>query len=151
MLANKECLVCAGDVFLKTANENNAKILPVDSEHNAIFQVLQNPKEVEKLILTASGGPFLNTHIDNLYDVTPEQAVAHPNWQMGKKISVDCASLMNKGLELIEASMLFNMPEDKIDVLIHPQSIIHSMVSYKDGSFLAQLGTPDMRLSLIHI
>lgn len=148
LLANKECLVCAGDVFLKTAKENNAKILPVDSEHNAIFQVLQNPKEVEKLILTASGGPFLNTHIDNLYDVTPEQAVAHPNWQMGKKISVDCASLMNKGLELIEASMLFNMPEDKIDVLIHPQSIIHSMVSYKDGSFLAQLGAPDMRIPI---
>ena len=148
LLANKECLVCAGEVFLKTAKQNNAQILPVDSEHNAIFQVLQNPNEVEKLTLTASGGPFLHTDSVNLQNVTPQQAVAHPNWQMGKKISVDCASLMNKGLELIEASMLFDMPEDKIDVLIHPQSIIHSMVSYKDGSFLAQLGTPDMRIPI---
>lgn len=148
LLANKECLVCAGEVFLKLAAQNNSKIIPVDSEHNAIFQVLDGSKHVEKLILTASGGPFLNVPFENFSKLTPKEAIAHPNWQMGAKISVDSASFMNKGLELIEASYLFGLSEDKIDVLVHPQSIIHSMVSYDDGSVLAQLGTPDMRIPI---
>jgi 1-deoxy-D-xylulose-5-phosphate reductoisomerase len=148
LLANKEVLVCAGDLFMTIAKQNNAKVLPVDSEHNAIFQVLSDKTSVEKLILTASGGPFLHTKIVDLENVTPAQAIAHPNWQMGAKISVDCASMMNKGLELIEAAILFGFQENEIDVLVHPQSIIHSMVSYKDGSFLAQLGAPDMRIPI---
>ncbi len=143
-LANKESIVCAGKLFLEAARKFNSKILPVDSEHNAIFQVLDNEKRVEKLILTASGGPFRTASLEEMKLATPEQAVAHPNWSMGAKISVDSASMMNKSLELIEAHYLFEMPQEKIDVLIHPQSIIHSLVSYDDGSVLAQLGMPDM-------
>lgn len=148
LLANKECLVSAGPIFLDAAKASGAIILPVDSEHNAIFQVLQDREKVDKLILTASGGPFLNRPLADLSSVTPEEACTHPNWQMGQKISVDCATMMNKGLELIEASLLFSMPQERIDVLIHPQSIVHSMVSYCDGSVLAQLGTPDMRIPI---
>jgi 1-deoxy-D-xylulose-5-phosphate reductoisomerase len=147
-LANKECLVCAGAVFLDAAKQASAKLLPVDSEHNAIFQVLDNPETVEKLILTASGGPFRTWTKEQIAIATPQQAIAHPNWSMGEKISVDCATLMNKGLELIEAALLFDMPEHKIDVLIHPQSVIHSLVAYHDGSVLAQLGAPDMRIPI---
>lgn len=147
-LANKECLVCAGSVFLNAAKQAGAKLLPVDSEHNAIFQVLDNPDAVEKLILTASGGPFRTWSKDQIALATPAQAIAHPNWSMGEKISVDCATMMNKGLELIEAALLFDMPEHKIDVLVHPQSVIHSLVAYHDGSVLAQLGAPDMRIPI---
>jgi 1-deoxy-D-xylulose-5-phosphate reductoisomerase len=150
LLANKECLVCAGPVFLKAAEAGGARILPVDSEHNAIFQVLDRREAVEKLILTASGGPFRLWSVEAMARATPEQAVAHPNWKMGAKISVDSATLMNKGLELIEASLLFSMPEDRIDILVHPQSVIHSLVAYQDGSFLAQLGAPDMRIPIAH-
>lgn len=147
-LANKECLVCAGTIFLDAARTAGAKLLPVDSEHNAIFQVLHNPESVEKLILTASGGPFRTWTREQIAAATPAQAIAHPNWSMGRKISVDCATLMNKGLELIEAALLFDVPESKIDVLIHPQSVIHSLVAYVDGSVLAQLGAPDMRIPI---
>jgi len=144
-LANKECLVCAGPLLLQTARESGATLLPVDSEHNAIFQVLTHPARVERLTLTASGGPFRTWTLEAMASARPEQACAHPNWSMGAKISVDSATLMNKGLELIEASYLFDAPEDRIDVLIHPQSIIHSLVHYSDGSVLAQLSAPDMR------
>lgn len=144
-LANKESIVCAGALLLEEAKKFNSCILPVDSEHNAIFQVLGTKNRVEKLVLTASGGPFRASSIVEMHNATPSQAVAHPNWSMGAKISVDSATMMNKSLELIEASYLFDIPENKIDILIHPQSIIHSMVSYDDGSVLAQLGTPDMR------
>jgi 1-deoxy-D-xylulose-5-phosphate reductoisomerase len=147
-LANKECLVCAGSVFLEAAQKAGTKLLPTDSEHNAIFQVLDNPASVEKLILTASGGPFRTWTPEQIARATPAQAIAHPNWSMGRKISVDCATLMNKGLELIEAALLFDMPEHKIEVLIHPQSVIHSLVAYHDGSVLAQLGAPDMRIPI---
>ena len=147
LLANKECLVSAGPWFLQKAKEHGATILPVDSEHNAIFQVLSN-KSVEKLILTASGGPFYSADMSVIENATPEQACKHPNWSMGQKISVDSATMMNKGLELIEACYLFDMPENKVDILIHPQSIVHSMVGYDDGSILAQLGTPDMRIPI---
>lgn len=145
--ANKECLVCAGDLMLDEIAKSGATLLPVDSEHNAIFQVFDFDRReaIEKIILTASGGPFRSTSLEDLRKVTPAQAVAHPNWDMGAKISVDSATMMNKGLELIEAYYLFGIPEDRIDILVHPQSIIHSMVSYIDGSVLAQLGTPDMR------
>lgn len=145
--ANKECLVCAGDLMLEEIAKSGATLLPVDSEHNAIFQVFEFERRdsIEKIILTASGGPFRETSLEDMRKVTPAQAVAHPNWDMGAKISVDSATMMNKGLELIEAYYLFGIPEDRIDVLVHPQSIIHSMVSYIDGSVLAQLGTPDMR------
>ncbi|MFN7747097.1 MAG: 1-deoxy-D-xylulose-5-phosphate reductoisomerase [Hyphomonadaceae bacterium] len=149
-LANKECLVCAGSVFLKAVREGGGSILPVDSEHNAIFQVLDQSDRVEKLILTASGGPFRTWSAAAIAAATPEQAVAHPNWSMGQKISVDSATLMNKGLELIEAALLFGMPENKIDVLVHPQSVIHSLVAYQDGSVLAQLGAADMRIPIAH-
>lgn len=149
-LANKECLVCAGSVFLDAAKRAGAKLLPVDSEHNAIFQVLHDLDTVEKLILTASGGPFRTWTPAQIAAATPSQAIAHPNWSMGEKISVDCATLMNKGLELIEAALLFDMPEHKIDVLVHPQSVIHSLVAYHDGSVLAQLGAPDMRIPIAH-
>lgn len=149
-LANKECLVCAGSVFLKAVQDGGASILPVDSEHNAIFQVLDQSDRVEKLILTASGGPFRTWSAAAIAAATPEQAVAHPNWSMGQKISVDSATLMNKGLELIEAALLFGMPENKIDVLVHPQSVIHSLVAYQDGSVLAQLGAADMRIPIAH-
>lgn len=145
--ANKECLVCAGDLMLEEIAKSGATLLPVDSEHNAIFQVFdfERRDSIEKIILTASGGPFRETSLEDMRKVTPAEAVAHPNWDMGAKISVDSATMMNKGLELIEAYYLFGIPEDRIDILVHPQSIIHSMVSYIDGSVLAQLGTPDMR------
>jgi 1-deoxy-D-xylulose-5-phosphate reductoisomerase len=157
LLANKESLVIAGEVFVKTARINGARVLPVDSEHNAIFQAMPTGFEqgleqagVEKIILTASGGPFLNTPAAQLSLVTPAQACNHPNWDMGRKISVDSATLMNKGLELIEARWLFNASPGQLEVLIHPQSIVHSMVAYRDGSVLAQLGTPDMRTPIAH-
>jgi 1-deoxy-D-xylulose-5-phosphate reductoisomerase len=145
--ANKECLVCAGDLMLKEIARSGATLLPVDSEHNAIFQVFEFDRRdaIEKIVLTASGGPFRTASLDAMRVATPRQAVAHPNWDMGAKISIDSATMMNKGLELIEAHFLFDMPEDRIDVLVHPQSIVHSMVAYVDGSVLAQLGTPDMR------
>ncbi len=144
--ANKECLVSAGNILLAEARASNANLIPVDSEHNAIFQVFesQNKDWIDKIILTASGGPFRMSSIADMALKTPEAALAHPNWKMGKKISIDSATMMNKGLEIIEAHFLFAMPEDKIDVVVHPQSIIHSLVAYKDGSFLAQLGSPDM-------
>lgn len=152
LIANKEPLVMAGKLFLDAAKKSGAILLPVDSEHNAIFQCLPDdfiewepPSGVEKIIITASGGPFRDTPIEQLASVTPEQAIAHPNWSMGPKISVDSATMMNKGLEVIEAFWLFNMPLENIDVVIHPQSIIHSLVQYVDGSTLAQLGNPDMR------
>ena len=144
-LANKESLVCAGDLLIKESKKHGANLLPVDSEHNAIFQVLDRPERVEKLILTASGGPFRTKTLDEMRAASPEQALAHPNWSMGAKISIDSATMMNKGLELIEAAYLFEKTVDQIDVLVHPQSIIHSLVSYDDGSVLAQLGMPDMR------
>jgi 1-deoxy-D-xylulose-5-phosphate reductoisomerase len=157
LLANKESLVVAGEVFVAEARRNGAQILPVDSEHNAIFQSLPAGFEtgldgagVEKIILTASGGPFLDLPANELSQVTPEQACRHPNWEMGRKISVDSATLMNKGLEVIEARWLFNARPDQIEVLIHPQSIVHSMVAYRDGSILAQMGTPDMRTPIAH-
>ncbi len=146
-LANKECLVCAGDVMMAEIRSSGATLLPVDSEHSAIFQVFEfeRPDKVERIILTASGGPFLGMELADMAGVTPEQAVAHPNWDMGAKISVDSATMMNKGLELIEAYHLFSVPEDRIEILVHPQSVVHSMVAYVDGSVLAQMGTPDMR------
>ncbi len=155
LIANKEPLVMAGDLLISEANKSGAKILPVDSEHNALFQCMPSgyitgtrPQGVHKLILTASGGPFLNFTKQALNDVTPSMACQHPNWLMGKKITVDCATLMNKGLEVIEASKLFLHHADEIDVVIHPQSIIHSLVEYIDGSVLAQLGVPDMRVPI---
>ena len=138
-------MVCAGALLREEAKKSGARLLPIDSEHNAIFQVLDRPERVEKLILTASGGPFRSIPMSEMAAATPEQAVAHPNWEMGAKISVDCATMMNKGLELIEAAYLFDVPEQRIEVLVHPQSIIHSLVAYDDGSVLAQLGLPDMR------
>lgn len=144
-LANKESMVCAGPLLLQEAARTGARLLPIDSEHNAIFQVLDRPERVEKLVLTASGGPFRNATLAEMAAATPEQAIAHPNWDMGAKISVDCATMMNKGLELIEAAYLFEVPEKRIEILVHPQSIIHSLVAYDDGSVLAQLGLPDMR------
>lgn len=151
-LANKECLVCAGDLFMRRVVVKGATLLPVDSEHNAVFQVLERdkPEGVRRLILTASGGPFRDTSIEDLQYVTRENALAHPVWSMGAKISIDSATLMNKGLELIEASYLFNRPSKEIDVIVHPQSIIHSMVEYIDGSVLAQLGSPDMRTPIAY-
>jgi 1-deoxy-D-xylulose-5-phosphate reductoisomerase len=157
LLANKEALVIAGNVFMQAALEGGACILPVDSEHNAIFQALppdfQRGLEsvgVDRIILTASGGPFLDVPAAGLRDMTPSQACKHPNWAMGRKISVDSATLMNKGLELIEAQWLFNATPAQLQVLIHPQSIVHSMVAYRDGSVLAQLGTPDMRTPIAY-
>ncbi|MBI1392557.1 MAG: 1-deoxy-D-xylulose-5-phosphate reductoisomerase [Alphaproteobacteria bacterium] len=146
-LANKECLVCAGDVVSRAVRAAGGMLLPVDSEHNAIFQVydFQRPNRISRLILTASGGPFRTWSKEQMAVATPAQAVAHPNWSMGAKISVDSATMMNKGLELIEAAHLFPTPHDRIEMLVHPQSVIHSMVEYVDGSVLAQLGTPDMR------
>lgn len=149
-LANKESMVCAGPLLKQVAAKSGAAIVPTDSEHNAMFQVMERAEDVEKLILTASGGPFLNTPKSQLFSVTPDEACAHPQWSMGRKISVDSATFMNKGLELIEAAYLFDMPEDRIDVLVHPQSIIHSLVSYRDGSVLAQLGLPDMQTPISH-
>lgn len=149
-LANKETLVVAGELFTKMAAEYNAEVIPVDSEHSAIFQCLtgENKNDVEKIILTASGGPFLNRSKDIFRTVTVEEALNHPNWKMGSKITIDSASMMNKGLEVIEAHWLFNMPSEKIEVVVHPQSIIHSMVQYNDGSIKAQLGLPDMKLPI---
>lgn len=151
-LANKECLVCAGELFNAEVRKHGATLLPVDSEHNAIFQVFdfKRTETIEKLILTASGGPFRTKTLAEMKAATPAQAVAHPNWSMGAKISVDSATMMNKGLELIEAHHLFDIPENRIDILVHPQSIIHSMVSYVDSSVLAQLGTPDMRTPIAY-
>ncbi len=156
-LANKETLVVSGALFMETARQNGAAVLPIDSEHNAIFQVLPrdytgrlNEHGINSIILTASGGPFLNTDLSTFDSITPEQAVKHPNWSMGRKISVDSASMMNKGLELIEAHWLFNCPSEKLEVVIHPQSVIHSMVRYRDGSVLAQLGNPDMRTPIAY-
>lgn len=146
-LANKESLVCAGPSLLRTAKFAGGAVIPVDSEHSAIFQVLDpmNAQHVARLILTASGGPFRTWTMEQMAHATPEQAVAHPKWDMGVKISVDSATMMNKGLEMIEAAYLFSMPAERVDVLVHPQSIIHSLVEYADGSTLAQLGPPDMR------
>ena len=151
-LANKEALVCAGSLMVTEARRGNATLLPVDSEHNAIFQVFEedNRNQIDRLILTASGGPFRKLDRDAMATATPQQAVAHPNWQMGAKISVDSATMMNKGLELIEASFLFDMPEHQIEILVHPQSIVHSLVGYRDGSVLAQLGWPDMRTPIAY-
>ena len=146
-LANKETLVCAGQLVMAEVAKHNATLLPVDSEHSAIFQVFDfdQKDQIDKIILTASGGPFRQKSLEEMQSVTPQQAIAHPNWSMGAKISVDSASMMNKGLEVIEAYHLFAMTEDRIDVVVHPQSVIHSLVAYADGSVLAQLGTPDMR------
>ncbi len=157
LLANKEALVMSGDIFIKEVKKHNAELLPIDSEHNAIFQCMPDHFEtglqqagVNRILLTASGGPFRNHSIDSLHDITPQEAVAHPNWVMGKKISVDSATMMNKGLEVIEACWLFNTRPSMIQVVIHPQSVIHSMVSYNDGSVLAQMGNPDMRTPIAH-
>jgi 1-deoxy-D-xylulose-5-phosphate reductoisomerase len=161
LLANKEALVMSGGLFIDAVVSNDAELLPIDSEHNAVFQCLpanfsqSNPSDVthsgvKKILLTASGGPFRNMPVEQLASVTPEQAVAHPNWDMGQKISVDSATMMNKGLEVIEAHWLFSASADKIQVVIHPQSVVHSMVSYSDGSVLAQLGNPDMRTPIAY-
>ena len=162
LLANKEALVMSGALFMDAAKDSGAIILPVDSEHNAIFQCLPEYIQsamgycdlasagVERILLTGSGGPFRYTPVEELVSVTPEQAVAHPNWSMGRKISVDSATMMNKGLEFIEARWLFNATPEQIQVIIHPQSVIHSMVQYKDGSVLAQMGRPDMRTPIAH-
>ncbi|WP_031432734.1 1-deoxy-D-xylulose-5-phosphate reductoisomerase [Methylomarinum vadi] len=157
LLANKEALVMSGDIFMRAVKESGAHLLPIDSEHNAIFQCMpggyetgHKAKQARRILLTASGGPFRETPVEELHDVTPEQAVAHPKWDMGRKISVDSATMMNKGLELIEACLLFNMSPDDIQVVIHKQSIIHSMVDYVDGSVLAQMGNPDMRTPIAY-
>ena len=159
LLANKESLVAAGELLMSAVQDNGATLLPIDSEHNAIYQCMPvcrqsglaiNQAGVTRLVLTASGGPFRQMPLDQLPAVTPQQACAHPNWDMGQKISVDSATMLNKGLEVIEAHWLFAMSPDEIDVLIHPQSIVHSMVQYADGSVLAQLGNPDMRTPIAH-
>ena len=157
LLANKEALVMSGQLFIDAVRQNGATLLPIDSEHNAIFQCLpptyqRSPQRygVEKMTLTASGGPFLTLELNLLDSVTPEQAIAHPKWVMGRKISVDSATMMNKGLEVIEAHWLFGIPAAQIDVVIHPQSIIHSMVSFLDGSVVAQMGYPDMRIPIAY-
>lgn len=148
-LANKETLVAAGSIVTAAAKRNNVPLLPVDSEHSAIFQCLQGEfGEVEKLILTASGGPFRDFTLEQIKSATKEQALKHPNWSMGAKVTIDSATMMNKGLELMEASWLFGMPAEKIDILVHPQSIVHSMVQFKDGAVKAQLGAPDMRVPI---
>jgi 1-deoxy-D-xylulose-5-phosphate reductoisomerase len=151
-LANKESLVAAGDLVMRAVERHGARLLPVDSEHNAVFQCFDHaaPGSIRRVILTASGGPFREWSIDEMRAATPAQAVKHPNWSMGAKISVDSATLMNKGLELIEASHLFPLPADAFEAIIHPQSVVHAMVDYVDGSVLAQLGTPDMRTPIAH-
>lgn len=150
-LANKEALVCAGALMLEACDRHGSSLVPVDSEHNAIFQVLQSSTEqVEKITLTASGGPFRLRPLDSFATITPEEAVNHPRWSMGAKISVDSATMANKGLELIEAHYLFGLPENRIEVLVHPESIIHSLVHFTDGSVLAQLGMPDMRIPIAY-
>jgi 1-deoxy-D-xylulose-5-phosphate reductoisomerase len=153
LLANKEAIVMAGAVFLAAVREGGATVLPIDSEHNAVFQCLPAGGRcdgVARIVLTASGGPFRSLSLGQMAEVSPAQACAHPNWNMGRKISVDSATMMNKGLELIEAHFLFGMPADRLDVVIHPQSIVHSLVEYVDGSVLAQLGNPDMRTPIAH-
>jgi len=157
LLANKEALVMAGPLFMRAAREAGAELLPIDSEHNAVFQCLPHgagatsaPKGVRRVMLTASGGPFRTLPLERLVDVTPDQACAHPNWVMGRKISVDSATMMNKGLEVIEARWLFDIDPARIEVLIHPQSIVHSLVEYIDGSVIAQLSNPDMRIPIAH-
>lgn len=157
LLANKETLVMSGNLFMQAVAENGATLLPIDSEHNAIFQVMPQREShnlhdsgIKRILLTASGGPFRNFSAEQLQDVTLQQALNHPNWVMGAKITIDSATLMNKGLEVIEAHWLFNAPADKIDVVVHPQSVIHSMVEYIDGSVLAQLGNPDMRTPIAY-
>ena len=156
LLANKEALVMAGELLISEAVEHNATLLPIDSEHNAVFQCMHNianaevKKGITQVTLTASGGPFLHTPLDELDAVSPDQACDHPNWKMGRKISVDSATMMNKGLEVIEACLLFNLDVSKVKVVIHPQSIVHAMVTYKDGSLLAHLGFPDMRVPIAH-
>jgi len=157
LLANKEALVMAGEVFMAEVRKSGAVVLPIDSEHNAVFQSLPagfkgdfEPRGVRRLLLTASGGPFRTVPIERLNGVTPAEACAHPNWSMGRKISVDSATMMNKGLEVIEAHWLFGAAPERIDVVIHPQSVIHSLVEYVDGSVLAQLGNPDMRTPIAH-
>lgn len=156
LLANKEALVMSGPLFMQAARVGGATLIPVDSEHNAIFQCMSGDrnavaaKGVKRVLLTASGGPFLRTAPEALHGVTPEQACAHPRWVMGRKISVDSATLMNKGLELIEACLLFDLPASQVEVVVHPQSIVHSLVEYCDGSMLAQLGNPDMRVPIAH-
>ncbi len=149
-IANKETLVTGGDIVINLAKKHNVSIIPVDSEHSAIFQSIQGNKEneIEKILLTCSGGPFRGKTREELKDVTVEQALNHPNWSMGNKITIDSATLMNKGLEIMEAKWLFNIPQEKIEVIVHPQSIIHSAVQYSDGSIIAQLGTPNMRLPI---
>jgi 1-deoxy-D-xylulose-5-phosphate reductoisomerase len=151
-LANKESMVIAGEIMSERAAKNNVKILPVDSEHSAIFQCLngENADDINKIVLTASGGPFLHTPKSDFEQITKEQALKHPNWDMGAKITIDSASMMNKGLEVMEAHWLFHMPIDKIDVVVHPQSIIHSMVEFVDASVVAQLGEPDMRVPIAY-
>lgn len=146
-LATKEALVMAGEIIMATASKRGVKIIPVDSEHSAVFQCINGrmPEEIEKIILTASGGPFLRKDLSELKKVTPEEALKHPNWSMGKKVTIDSATLMNKGLEVIEAHYLFNLPPHKIDVVLHPQSIIHSLVEFVDGSIMAQMSVPDMK------
>src|SRR5690606_22606976 len=160
LLANKEALVAAGSLFMQAVQENGAELLPIDSEHNAIFQCMPSQAAnganttaapgVRRIVLTASGGPFRDTPLADLAAVTPAQACAHPNWDMGRKISVDSATMLNKGLEVIEAHWLFAMPPQRIAVVIHPQSVVHSMVEYDDGSVLAQMGTPDMRTPIAY-
>ncbi len=150
-LANKETLVCAGELVMAAAKENNVEIIPVDSEHSAIFQCLmgnRDKREIKRLILTCSGGPFYGKDADELKRVTKADALRHPNWKMGEKITIDCATLMNKGLEVIEAMRLYDLPLEQVDVLIHRQSIVHSLVEFTDGAVLAQLGSPDMRLPI---
>ena len=150
LLANKEALVMAGPLIVRAARESGAALLPVDSEHNAVFQCLSDVRTVRRILLTASGGPFRALPLRELGTVTPAQACAHPNWVMGRKISVDSATMMNKGLEVIEARWLFDVPPERIEVLIHPQSIVHSLVEYVDGSVIAQLSNPDMRVPIAH-
>jgi 1-deoxy-D-xylulose-5-phosphate reductoisomerase len=157
LLANKETLVMAGNLFMRAVEEGGATLLPIDSEHNAIFQVMPNQRAkslekmgIKRVLLTASGGPFRNASLDDMRVVTREQALNHPNWVMGPKITIDSATMMNKGLEVIEAHWLFNASADQIDVVVHPQSVIHSMVEYNDGSVLAQLGNPDMRTPIAY-
>ncbi|HKV15236.1 MAG TPA: 1-deoxy-D-xylulose-5-phosphate reductoisomerase [Reyranella sp.] len=151
-LANKEALVCAGRLLMEAIEQSGGKLLPVDSEHNAIFQVFEPAQRnaVDRLVLTASGGPFRDWSLAEMAAATPEQALAHPNWDMGAKISIDSATMMNKGLEFIEANLLFGLPPEQIEIVVHRQSVIHSMVAYRDGSVLAQLGTPDMRVPISH-
>src|SRR5262249_19389104 len=151
-LANKECLVCAGDLFMRRAAASGATVLPVDSEHNALFQAMSGSRraDVRRVILTASGGPFRTWSAADIRAATPEQALKHPNWTMGPKVTIDSATLMNKGLEVIEAHHLFALAPSEIDVLVHPQSIVHGLVEFRDGSLIAQLGSPDMRIPIAH-